>query len=831
MKRTFSQVIIGIMVLMLSLNLNAQQHFRYRSGDRHLIITFCDERVIHFNYEYGQNDVMPASPTLMIDNTDCFGIKGINSVTQNGNIIETEKYKLMVNPVSMAVTIYDKFKSNEMITTFSASDLDQNQKLLTGWFNDPNTSIYGLGEQFSEPLADQFSYKGKIREGDQFGNRHMKFNCGMNSNAMFPVMYALSAKNNFAVFLDNIYRQQWNFTNDSIWKVRMAGGSMSFYLLLSDDLQTLRKQYMSLTGHPTLLPRKAFGMWMSEYGYDDWNEIKGKLKTLRENDFMIEGFILDLQWFGNILSGKSAMGCIRWDTVHFPSPEKEIIKFKNQHIGIIPIQEPLVDSSISDYASYKKLNLLVKDKTTGNPLFFDCTNEGRKDCWWGKGGELDFSNGQVGEYIFQNKTMKLIQDGVSGIWCDLGEPEYGSDKALFNGNKTQYDVNNIFNLMWVKSIFDGYKKYFPQQRCFTLTRTGTSGQQRFGAAMWSGDIASRMNSLKAHSVNQANMSLSGIDWYGSDIGGFWRHCLDSTRSIDSLYTRWFAYSCLFDLPVRPHTFNVGNMFETAPDRVGNLKSNLANNHQRYRLLPYYYSLAYDAYKTGEAMIPPLVYYFTNDKNVHEITDQKMIGAFLMGCAEFNYDSKIKQVYLPAGIYFDWYSHQKYISKGEYFTFPLYRSGLFTLPLFAVEGAIIPVIGMKNLQTEINAENFNTNEILIFPSSRQSSFNWYEDDGVSRNYEKDDYAITLITQVAGEKEIKLEIASVKGTYHSGETRNYMLRICTDKNVNSVTLNGNPLPHNMNNLTENKTGWFRNDNDIIIYTGDVSQQVVKSILLRF
>ncbi|MDF5726925.1 MAG: glycoside hydrolase family 31 protein [Rhizonema sp. PD38] len=156
-------------------------------------------------------------------------------------------------------------------------------------------------------------------------------------------------------------------------------------------------------------------------------------------------------------------------------------------------------------------------------------------------------------------------------------------------------------------------------RPFILTRSGAAGIQRYGAALWSGDIGSNLQSLASHFNAQMHMSFSGIDYYGADIGGFERAALpgndwqgSNRRYEDETYTQWFANGAWFDIPVRPHTHNqfiiAKPPYQTSPDRIGNIQSNLVNIRQRYELIPYYYSLAYRAHLFGEPVIAPLPFY-------------------------------------------------------------------------------------------------------------------------------------------------------------------------------------------------------------------------------
>jgi alpha-glucosidase len=243
---------------------------------------------------------------------------------------------------------------------------------------------------------------------------------------------------------------------------------------------------------------------------------------------------------------------------------------------------------------------------------------------------IDWSDPAAGAWIHDNRRFpNLVRKGVVAHWTDLGEPEsfrregcYDGVETTASGRKNEHsDIHNLYNLLWNKSIWDGYVAHQGEadlqgrsnQRPFIVTRSGAAGTQRFGAAMWSGDIPSSLRALAAHANAQLHMAFSGIDYYGADIGGFRREALPYNdkqgryRGYESeLYTQWFANGAWFDVPVRPHTDNefvtVQPPYQTAPDRVGKKLSNLANLRQRYELIPYCYSLAYRAYLFGEPLV-------------------------------------------------------------------------------------------------------------------------------------------------------------------------------------------------------------------------------------
>ncbi len=229
------------------------------------------------------------------------------------------------------------------------------------------------------------------------------------------------------------------------------------------------------------------------------------------------------------------------------------------------------------------------------------------------------------------------------------------------------DYHNMYNFKWAESIWRGYERNKITRRPFMMARSGASGIQRFGVSMWSGDIGSDLANLATHFNAQMHMSMSGI------------------------YTEWFANGMMFDVPGHPHTENLCNCKETAPDLIGEKASNLANVRQRYELSPYLYSLAYRAYLAGEPLVPPLVYYYQNDMNVRRMGNEKLLGRDLLVATDTNQDlTAPRDVYLPAGDWVNYHINEWFHSTGQTFTGqPVRLNGIFRLPTYARAGAIIP----------------------------------------------------------------------------------------------------------------------------------------------
>ncbi|MCB9852871.1 MAG: glycoside hydrolase family 31 [Phycisphaerales bacterium] len=692
------------------------------------------------------------------------------------------------------------------LATINPQRLDDGRVRLT-FTSNVIENFYGLGEQFDKPGEVNGDLGGRMRTpGCEFGNMLVQFHGGYVGNAQFPILYCVGDDNaNFAIFVDDTAPQTWDFTKADAananggrtWTLTVPKRSepLRWFVIGGDDLPSLREQYMELVGRPPVPPKKMFGFWLSEYGFNDWAELDDKLRTLRENRFPIDGFVLDLQWFGDIqddYKGKQ-MGSLTWDEDKFPEPAKKMAKLRDDEgVGIMVIEESYVDHRLPEYETLASKGYLVRDESGEKPA--------RIDSWWGDGGMIDWTNKAGADFWHDWKREPLVEAGVMGHWTDLGEPEaYRKDFWYMNtavdGSHKHADAHNLFNFRWAESIARGYKRNGHEQPPFIMSRSGTSGIQRFGASMWSGDIGSNLPSLAAHLNVQMHVSMSGIDYFGSDVGGFRRDSLMGDDESE-MYTRWFAHSCLLDVPLRPHTSNTENKYQTAPDRVGDLKSNLFNLRRRYALTPYLHSLACMASVEGAPVFPPLVYYYQNDDRVREIADQKMIGRDLMMATDVKAGERRQSVYLPAGDWYDFETGKLYAGdKGRDVAIdPTRPDGIFTLPLFARAGAIIPMMHVDDKTMNVlgkRTDGSRRDEIVvrIFAGEERTSFGCFEDTEPTANSQHDATNIIGIEQecLSGDDGIealgfdptrRVQVVRISSSWHaepSTGNRNFVVRI--------------------------------------------------------
>lgn len=768
-----------------------------RDGLR-LTLDILDDDLAHFEYAPDEGrppDVLPVTPMVL---SQAYG--GPRRLLQNADgTLETWELRLAVDEETLCITLVELWHSGT--TTFCpqfSAEGSAGLSIAAG----STQHLYGLGAQFPTDANPDRDWTGEQRQpGNPYGNAMNGFARGNVGNVQVPVLYALGAgKENYALFVDTFAPLRWDFRADP-FTVSSPEPALRWFLLTGGDLPALRRDYMELTGRPPVPPRAMFGLWISEYGYENWHEAYDKITSLRANRFPLDGIVLDLQWYGGIEANlaNSRIGRLDWDTAAFPAAPLVIRRLRESYgVGVMTIEQSYVALAQPTYRALADEGYLVRRCEGCAPVMMM--------SWWGQGGMIDWTNPTAGDFWHDLVRAPLIEDGISGHWTDLGEPENFDASGWYYGfpaldQHTHADIHNAYNLLWSASIVRGYERNGVAQRPFILSRSGTAGSQRYHVALWSGDIGSNLLSLRAHFNAQLHMSLSGMDYYGSDIGGFFRWGLEAPEREDDLYTIWYADAALTDVPMRVHTFNLDNAFETAPDRVGEIGSNLFNARLRYALIPYLYSLAHHAAATGDPLFPPPVYYFQDDENTRELGSQKMLGEALMAAMIRRYDTVSLPVYLPAGTWFNFHTGEWVESAGQWVDVPV-RVGaghFLTPPLFARDGALIPlaVVDEQTLNSAGRRRDGRVEDRLLvraFTAGREGEFILSEDDGRTVAYRQGAVRRTTITQCASANGWEVAIGAADGDFAGAPTaRAVEVWLATaDWEITAVQVNGLPLP---------------------------------------
>ena len=484
----------------------------------------------------------------------------------------------------------------------------------------------------------------------------------------------------------------WNRANNKTvltWK--FSGKAANLYLWPAKTIYDGASGYVKLTGRPKLPPRWAFGYLQSKWGWNDSTYVADVATKFRTHKLPVDAFIFDFEWYTTTpdysvhKEGKEGFTDFTFNPKLFPHPAKQIAELKSQGIKFIGIRKPRLG------------NNLLLDTARANGWLMNPNTDSR---------DLNFSNPALRKW-FEEKTRPLLNAGVDAWWDDEGESYY-----------TCY-------YWWNTAQFDLLASARPNYRHFTLNRSFSPGNQRFGYCTWSGDIPSTWSSLADVPADLLNFSLAGM-YYGScDIGGF-----QGTPTKEML-VRWFQAGVF--LPIMRSHSNIGTTarfpFLWGDDGEAAIREAL---NLRYQLLPYIYSLGHDAYNTGAPIMRPLVMEFPADTTVANMTDEWLVGKGLLAAPVLAEGGK-RSIYLPADTWYDYHT-------GEVITGPKTISvdkALDEIPVYVRAGTILPVGAVVQYSEQTSGTPL---EIRIYPG-KNGSFKMVEDDGVSYNYTKGDTRTT------------------------------------------------------------------------------------------
>ncbi|MFT2009951.1 TIM-barrel domain-containing protein [Pontibacter sp. 13R65] len=536
-----------------------------------------------------------------------------------------------------------------------------------------------------------------------------------------------------------------------------GGDELNYYFVYGDNLDEVVSGYRQLTGKAQVMPKWAMGFWQSRERYKTQDELLSVAKEFRKRQIPIDNIVLDWSYWE-----EDQWGSQQFDKKRFPDAEGMIKQLHDQNLKLMISVWPKFYEGIDNYKLFDSKGLLYKASI----------EQGVKD-WIGQGYVSTFYdafNPEGRELFWQLLKKNLHSKGVDAWWLDATEPDILSNTTIehrkelmsptFLGPSEKYF--NAYPLMNAKAIYEGQRQDFPEKRVFILTRSAFGGLQRYGAAIWSGDISSTFEELGRQIPAGLNASLSGVPYWTTDIGGFFVEDKydrpeprgDALEEWRELNTRWYQYGTFTPLYRAHGQTPYREVFNIAPEEHKAYKSIVYYNKLRYRLMPYIYSLTGQVYHEDGTLMRPLVMDFGQDKKVQNIGDQFMFGPSLLINPVYERHATTRSLYLPAGT--SWYSlyDGKYQEGGQQITAP---APYETMPIYVKAGAILPFGPDLQYTSEKPADVIT----LYVYGGQDGQFNLYEDEATNYNYEKGAFTNIPITYNDATK--KLTIGKREGSF--------------------------------------------------------------------
>lgn len=526
---------------------------------------------------------------------------------------------------------------------------------------DPDEKIYGMG-QYQQPFMN-------IKGADlELAHR--------NSQASVP--FALSSLG---------YGFLWN--NPSIGRAVFGKNIMSFeaystkildyWVTVGDTPAEIEGMYANVTGKVPMMPEYGLGFWQCKLRYQTQEEVLKVAREYKKRNLPLDVIVIDyFHW--------EKQGDWKFDPVYWPEPEKMIEELKELGIELMVSIWLTVDKSCENYNHMLEQGYLVRSERGARVgLEFEGTTV-----------PFDTTNPKARNYLWNVVKKNYYEKGISIFWLDEAEPEYSvydfDIYRYYRGSNLQF--GNLYPIEYAKTFYEGMEQE-GQKNIVNLIRCAWAGSQKYGALVWSGDIASSYSSMRNQLVAGLNMGIVGIPCWTTDIGGF--HGGDpNNEQFRELFVRWFQCGTFCPVmrlhgdpePKQPQYGTTGGAtcLSGADNEVWSYREKVYEICKKYlnileRLRPYTRELMKEAHEKGAPVMRTLFYEFPEDSTCWEIEDQYLYGRDILVAPVLSTNSESRKLYLPEG---EWVEYEtKKVYKGKQWI--VVKTPIEEIPVFVRKG--------------------------------------------------------------------------------------------------------------------------------------------------
>ena len=466
-----------------------------------------------------------------------------------------------------------------------------------------------------------------------------------------------------------------------------AAEEVCYTVIRAENCAEVLKKLSALVGKPTLLPKWAFGYIQSKERYKTSAELIETAAEFRRCGLGLDCIVLDwCSWWDGCWGDKTP------DPERFPDVRKLTDTLHGMNVRLmVSIWPNTAKGQDCD-------EFLAADAFLPGSRIYDAFSAEARDLYW------------------EQCRRHWIDGGVDALWCDSCEPITDPDwcgeekrdedermRLVTEASAVRMDPErmNDYGAVHVRGIYEHWRRDDPNRRPVILSRSGGLDSGMLGTILWSGDVAARWDVLRKQVTEAVRTALSGIFWWTLDIGGFfvgrqepwfWRG--DYPEGVQDpgyreLYIRWFQFGSMLpvfrshgtDTPREPWQFGG----ENSPEYIC-IKETIA---LRYRLLPYLYATAEQACREGIPMIRAMLAAFPEEKELHGLSDQYMLGDALLVkpvTRAMKDGGNRTEITLPSGGWYDFFTGN-FVSGGQTIRVatPLNR-----FPVFVRAGSILPL---------------------------------------------------------------------------------------------------------------------------------------------
>ncbi len=631
--------------------------------------------------------------------------------------ISTNTVTCKINKADFLISFSDNLTGLEMSTDASAMHWEENVEF-GGYY------VYATKECLAE---ENF-----FGLGDKSGNMNLRgrkfqnwntdaYSFGWDQDPLYrtiPFYIGVHQAAAYGIFFDNTFRSYFDFGKENNAKTSFwaDGGELQYYYIHGPHMMDVVKRYQTLTGTHQLPPKWALGFHQCRWSYYPETKVREIAQGFRDHQIPCDAIYLDIDYM-------DGYRCFTWNKKYFPDPKGMIKDLANMGMKTVVMIDPgiKVDDNYWVFKEGKENNYFCRRSD-------DYFMEGH--VWPGRCQFPDFTNPKVREW-WGGLYKELIDIGVAGFWNDMNEPAVFGAGTFPNDVRHNYDgyrgshrkAHNIYGMQMVRSTYDGLKKLMRNKRPFTITRAGYSGVQRY-ACVWTGDNVATWEHLKLGNIQCQRMSISGVPFVGTDIGGF------SGEPDGELFTRWIQLGT-FSPFMRAHS--AGDTAEREPWSFGEPFTSINRKfiELRYRLMPYIYSVFWEHHRYGFPILRPLAMLEQEHISNHFRQDEFTFGDKILVCPVLEQGAISRLVYLPKGQWYNFWTHELLNGENEYDV----KAPLEDMPLFVRAGSVIPEYPVMQYVGEKPIDEVWLN--IYYAGYEVNSF-LFEDHGDTFAYEQDIY---------------------------------------------------------------------------------------------
>ncbi len=431
------------------------------------------------------------------------------------------------------------------------------------------------------------------------------------------------------------------------------------YVVIAGTPAETCKVLADLTGYAPKMPEWATGFWQSRLRYETQDELLSVARKYKELGIPLSAIICDyFHW--------TEQGDYKFDPKYWPDVKAMADELHEMNTKLIVSVWPTINERSENYRHMLERNMLMRTVHGSDRVF----------NFYGWQAEIDVTNPNTREFVWNKLKENYIDNGVDALWFDEAEPEIHPeqfDNLIWHKGRAD-KVALLYPYYYSKMAYDGFSS-MGREDIITLTRCGYFGSQKYASLVWSGDIPSTFSSL-SHQVKAAqNMAMCGIPWWNTDIGGFYGADIES-EDFRELVIRWFQFG-LFSPVMRLHGSRCRHHEPTPgllepsgdPNEIwsfGEENFEIIRNilALREKLRPYIQKQFDTASKKGYPIIRPMFFHYPEDEICYTLESQYFFGDDIIFAPIVNKGQTEKEVYIPEG---EWVltKNGKIYSKGWY----------------------------------------------------------------------------------------------------------------------------------------------------------------------